>query len=322
MRAGLQASADRGGAVTGETWAAATFFGEVKKPVGLRVSLHLADFVSNVWPFPHMGDKCDLPAVSFALFRGDRRASSNVEICTALGYDDDKGHPDPGAYVAGLRAAFPGCGWFLYSTFSSTPTAWRFRPIFALSRPVSTAEYATLWPVVAEYLEEVGVRVDMKCKDSGRLFFSPTRPPNGAYFSHVEAGAALDVDAWLDVARELAQLDAKAADAADARRAARHASRRTTGAVASPLERARRYAASVPGAVQGQDGSGATVRLALALVRGFELCDADALEILSGWNAECKPRWSARELAHKVTDAREKGRLPFGFLLNAERRRA
>ena len=198
--------------MTGEICARATFFREVKKPIGLRVSLALADFVSNVWPFPHMGEKADLPAVSFALFRGDRRASSNVETCTALGYDDDNGHPDPGAYVGRLRAAFPGCGFFLYSTFSSTPTAWRFRPIFALSRPVSPEEYATLWPVVAEYLEEVGVRVDVKCKDPGRLFFSPTRPPNGAYFSHVETGAALDVDAWLDVARELGQLDAAAAE--------------------------------------------------------------------------------------------------------------
>lgn len=311
--------------MTGEICARATFFREVKKPIGLRVSLHLADFVGNVWPFPHHGEKSELPAVSFALFRGARRASSNVEVCTVLGYDDDNAHPDPAAYVSRLRAAFPGCGWFLYSTFSSTPTAWRFRPIFALSRPVSPAEYATLWPVVAEYLEEVGVRVDVKCKDSGRLFFSPTRPPNGAYFSHVEPGAALNVDAWLDVARGLGQLDAAAADAAadaDARRAARHASRRTTGAAASPLERARRYAASVPGAVQGQDGSGTTVKLALALVRGFELSDADALDVLGGWNAECKPRWSAAELAHKVADAREKGRLPFGFLLNAERRRA
>ena len=74
--------------------------------------------------------------------------------------------------------------------------------------------------------------------------------------------------------------------------------------------------------MQGQDGSGTTVKLALALVRGFELSDADALDVLGAWNAECKPRWSERELAHKVADAREKGRLPFGFLLNAERRRA
>ncbi len=37
---------------------------------------------------------------------------------------------------------------------TSTPTAWRFRPIFALSRPISPAEHAALWPVVAEYLEK------------------------------------------------------------------------------------------------------------------------------------------------------------------------
>jgi hypothetical protein len=44
------------------------------------------------------------------------------------------------------------------------------------------------------------------------------------------------------------------------------------------------------------------------LVRGVELDDATALELLAtDYSPRCEPPWSARELQHKVIDARNKG---------------
>jgi hypothetical protein len=92
--------------------------------------------------------------------------------------------------------------------------------------------------------------------------------------------------------------------------------RPTQGTNARPhiLERARRYLAAVPPAISGQHGDVHTFRVCCRLVRGFALDDANALDILSAWNARCQPPWSDRELADKVRRARLYGREPIGGL--------
>lgn len=72
------------------------------------------------------------------------------------------------------------------------------------------------------------------------------------------------------------------------------------------IDRARAYAAKVPGAVSGQGGHSATYDLARVLVHDFALPRAEALAILSGWNATCSPPWSQRELEHKIDEAERK----------------
>ena len=86
------------------------------------------------------------------------------------------------------------------------------------------------------------------------------------------------------------------------------------------VERARKYVRNIPPAVSGQGGSRDTFLLAQRLVRGFQLTDAEALDVLDAWNQGCAPPWSHRELARKVREARAKGTMAFGELLNAERR--
>lgn len=72
--------------------------------------------------------------------------------------------------------------------------------------------------------------------------------------------------------------------------------------------RARAWLARVDGAVQGQNGAGATFRVACALVLGFDLSEDDALRVLAeDFNPRCSPPWIAAELARKVRDA---GRQP------------
>jgi len=72
-------------------------------------------------------------------------------------------------------------------------------------------------------------------------------------------------------------------------------------------ERARLYAQRYPAAVSGQDGHGATFRLACVLVTGFGLGIDGARPVLQEWNQTCQPPWSARELDHKLNQAQKAG---------------
>lgn len=74
----------------------------------------------------------------------------------------------------------------------------------------------------------------------------------------------------------------------------------------TPLDRARAYAAKVPGAVSGQNGHSTTYDLARVLVHDFALAEHDALAILTDWNSTCSPPWSPRELEHKINQAATK----------------
>ena len=85
------------------------------------------------------------------------------------------------------------------------------------------------------------------------------------------------------------------------------------------VERARRSLAAVPPAVTGQHGDLHTFRVCCRLVRGFDLPDADALAVLSEWNARCAPPWADRELRDKLARARRYGREPIGGLVEAHR---
>lgn len=75
------------------------------------------------------------------------------------------------------------------------------------------------------------------------------------------------------------------------------------------LKRARAYIAKMPASVQGQNGSRDAFAVARKLLQDFQLSDADTWQLLNEWNAQCKPPWSAKELAHKLEDARDKARV-------------
>jgi len=78
----------------------------------------------------------------------------------------------------------------------------------------------------------------------------------------------------------------------------------STGDRARLLRRASAYLGAMPAAISGQGGHKAAYAAATALVRGFNLTAAEALDILRmQYNPRCKPPWSEKELLHKVTDA-------------------
>src|SRR5262249_24997473 len=68
-------------------------------------------------------------------------------------------------------------------------------------------------------------------------------------------------------------------------------------------ERIERYIDACPEAISGQQGHKATFKVAIALIRGFDLSEVKALDFLRRYNQRCKPRWSERELKHKLADA-------------------
>ena len=83
------------------------------------------------------------------------------------------------------------------------------------------------------------------------------------------------------------------------------------------IERARRYLAVTPGAVQGQNGDAATFRTCCRLVGTFQLTDAEALPLLLQWNSRCTPPWAERDLAQKLLSAR---RASYGSATGEEQR--
>lgn len=87
------------------------------------------------------------------------------------------------------------------------------------------------------------------------------------------------------------------------------------------LSRARRYLEKCPSAISGQGGHDQTYRVAVALVHGFCLDFANAMALMTEYNARCQPAWNDDELRHKVREAMEKAHdKPRGFLLSAEGR--
>ena len=83
------------------------------------------------------------------------------------------------------------------------------------------------------------------------------------------------------------------------------------------VRRASAYLATMVSAVSHQGGHVATYRATLALVRGFQLDDADAYALLANeYNPRCRPAWSEKELRHKIAQAHATTEVGWGWLLN------
>lgn len=73
------------------------------------------------------------------------------------------------------------------------------------------------------------------------------------------------------------------------------------------IERAKRYIAKMPEAVEGEKGSDRLFAVACKLVIDFALSADDALFVLATeYNPRCVPPWSVKDLRHKVEDAAKK----------------
>lgn len=77
----------------------------------------------------------------------------------------------------------------------------------------------------------------------------------------------------------------------------------TTADAGTDVRRARGYLAHVEGAIAGQHGHDRTFRVACVLTIKFGLTVEQAWPLINEWNEQCEPKWSEKELLHKLQDA-------------------
>jgi hypothetical protein len=212
---------------------------------------------------------------------------------------------DDGTTLEQLIAAFDGLYVLTHSTFNATAQSPRWRVIVMLDRPTASVEqHDRVWRWLAAKIEAVGGRPEYGARDATHPWAVPAVPPSGHYVAHVLRGAFAEVDEALATIPNLN----------------RYCGVRDES-YADRLLRARRYLESVPGAIQGSNGSAKTFKATCTMVRGFQLNPDDALSLLvEVHNPLCKPEWSNRELAHKVRQALQHSRLTFGWLTDRRHR--
>lgn len=63
------------------------------------------------------------------------------------------------------------------------------------------------------------------------------------------------------------------------------------------------YIDKIPPAISGQGGHSQTFKVAMILLEGFGLSEAEAMTYLSYYNDRCQPQWSQSELVYKIKSA-------------------
>jgi hypothetical protein len=82
------------------------------------------------------------------------------------------------------------------------------------------------------------------------------------------------------------------------------------------VERARNYIAKMDAAISGSGGHPQTFKVSIALVRGFNLDHGTALSLLREFNERCQPKWTEKELRHKIQGALKAKFPEFGYIIN------
>lgn len=120
----------------------------------------------------------------------DHRIDENVESVTALGLDFDDAPPARLSEII-IQLRSRGIKHVWYTTWSSTPEAPKIRIVIALDAEVPAAQFRGFWDAV---VDQLGIRdiVDTKCRNPGRLFFTPQCPADGAPSAEAFEGAFLE----------------------------------------------------------------------------------------------------------------------------------
>lgn len=277
-----------------------TFFPRLRDAQGQRVSTTWQRLTEKLTRPRVALDKHEVPGISLATYRDDRRARDRVQRVFAVGLDFDHD-----LNWSSLIEQLADTDAFIHTTHSSTDAAPRARAFLRLSRPVTGDEYERVYTAVCGVREGGGLVVDRKAKDPSRFWFLPSIPPDGRFRFSVGRGRPVNVDnALATVPRSVPAPP-------------------PPPPVAPPTnaeERAAKYLDACPGAVSGQGGHNQTFLVAQKLVRGFCLSEDVAYRLLADWNHRCEPPWSEKDLRRKIRQAAQSGQIAYGSML--ERRRA
>lgn len=286
---------------------AMTYFDGVKRPDGKRHATswdEICKWLSKP-VVEHVKESCG--GFSLATFAGNRRALANVDRVYAVGLDLDDLDPEP---FAELPRLFGRTRSFIHTTWSSQDSAPRCRVFLLLARPVTGLEYRAVYNHVAATVAKVGIEVDRAASDPSRFWYRPAVPLDVASYRWWRTdGAPVDVEGPLRVAQEKAQANAVPVPV-------------PSGDAGDVVARAAAYLDRCEPAIQGQNGSTQTFRVAMKLVRGFGLDEGTAFAVMQPWNRRCDPPWSDSDLKRKLRQAAERGTMAHGSLRDANRRSA
>ena len=156
--------------------------------------------------------------------------------------------------------------------------------------------FTTPTPLLGNSSSRVGKGLDIKC-EGGQVVAPPSvHPDTGQHYEWIvgpgdgELAAAPD---WL-----LSKARGEAVQVAPIAV--------TEGSTDARLvRRAKAYMAKMPPAVSGEGGHDKLFRVACVLVQDFGLESTVARTLLDEFNQRCQPPWSAKELDHKMDDARK-----------------
>jgi hypothetical protein len=247
-------------------------------------------------------DKLLAPGWSPALFADNKRALANVQSVGAVGLDIDSTLASYDESVELWRPYVVN----VHTTFSSTPSAPRFRVVLPTKRPMSPGEYVRVRRWCARRSNEAGQLTDDHASDASRLWFIPCVPPGGEshYRCSTVWGAPLDVDAVLGWEPELPSAPPPAAYV-------------PVRAEATTVERVRKYLDHCEPAISGAGGHTTTLLVAEKLTVGFLLPPDTAYALLAeSWNLRCQPPWDERSLRRKCHESTKGSKLEPGSLLN------
>ena len=99
-----------------------------------------------------------------------------------------------------------GCGYIVHTSFKSRFDHMKLRYIIPLAKCVSRKDWPTLWAGMNVYFKG---KIDQKCKDPTRLYFTPIRPsttPAHEHFIEMVEGPLLDMNVFREYAKSLASI--------------------------------------------------------------------------------------------------------------------
>ena len=199
--------------------------------------------------------------------------------------------------VSQLSRALPGLGVYATSRGARIVAPLPYSmPVGELYEASLRGWLASLAPIAAP----TGLTVDMTCGQWNRLFRLPHVQRDGqAYLPPAIAYPADRLD--LRNVRPVFPVSAPALPS--------HAGTREP-----QIARAVQYAQHATPAIQGKYGSTQTLKVAIALVKGFSVPPEAAVQILAEhYNPRCEPPWSDKDLVRKVSQA-TKARVPDGYM--------
>lgn len=134
---------------------------------------------------------------------GAARGKKNVEGVSLLVLDLD--HISAEGVVT-IESNLKPLEYMAHESFSSTPDDYCLRFVLRLSRDVLPSEWPRFWPAAITHL---AVPADPATSDASRLYFLPARPPGCDYRLEVNKGEALNVDAIMADAPEVAHTESR-----------------------------------------------------------------------------------------------------------------